>query len=99
MYEDFSILVFSSKELDLLREALIVLYQTNGCLSDKDLISLKEDVKYSEIFNNILKLNDWTKTKFTPNYVKKHDDLNYVEKCWLEAANLQKTWYRKKEIK
>ena len=97
VYEEFSILVFSNKELDLLREALIVLYQTNGCLSDKDLISLKENVKYSEIFNNILKLNDWTKTKFTPDYVKKHDDLNYVEKCWLEAANLQKIWYKKKK--
>ena len=97
VYEEFSILVFSNKELDLLREALIGLYQKNGCLSDKDLISLKEDAKYSKIFNNILKLNDWTKTKFTPDYVNKHDDLDYVEKCWLEAANLQKIWYKKKK--
>ena len=97
--EEFSMLVFSNNELGLIRTALIDLYKKNGTLSNADIIRLKEDINYSKIFMSIFKLNDWTKTKFTPNYVKKHDDLNYVEKCWLEAANLQKTWYRKKEIK
>ena len=97
--EEFSMLVFSNNELGLIRTALIDLYKENGTLSNADIIRLKEDINYSKIFMSIFKLNDWTKTKFTPNYVKKHDDLNYVEKCWLEAANLQKTWYRKKEIK
>ena len=94
--EEFSMLVFSNNELDLIRTALMDLYKKNGTLSNSDIIRLKEDINYSNIFMSIFKLNDWTKTKFTPDYVKKHDDLNYVEKCWLEAANLQKTWYRKK---
>ena len=94
--EEFSMLVFSNNELGLIRTALIDLYKKNGTLSNADIIRLKEDINYSKIFMSIFKLNDWTKTKFTPDYVKKHDDLNYVEKCWIEAANLQKTWYRKK---
>ena len=94
--EEFSMLVFSNNELGLIRTALIDLYKENGTLSNADIIRLKEDINYSKIFMSIFKLNDWTKTKFTPDYVKKHDDLNYVEKCWVEAANLQKTWYRKK---
>ncbi|MBT4108614.1 MAG: DNA primase [Pelagibacterales bacterium] len=94
--EEFSMLVFSNNELDLIRTALMDLYKKNGTLSNSDIIRLKEDINYSNIFMSIFKLNDWTKTKFTPDYVKKHDDLNYVEKCWIEAANLQKTWYRKK---
>ena len=97
--EEFSMLVFSNNELGLIRTALIDLYKKNGTLSNADIIRLKEDINYSKIFMSIFKLNDWTKTKFTPDYVKKHDDLNYVEKCWVEAANLQKTWYRKKKIK
>ena len=97
--EEFSMLVFSNNELGLIRTALINLYKENGTLSNADILRLKEDINYSKIFMSIFKLNDWTKTKFTPDYVKKHDDLNYVEKCWLEAANLQKTWYRKKKIK
>ena len=97
--EEFSMLVFSNNELGLIRTALIDLYKKNGTLSNADIIRLKEDINYSKIFMSIFKLNDWTKSKFTPDYVKKHDDLNYVEKCWLEAANLQKTWYRKKKIK
>ena len=94
--EEFSMLVFSNNELDLIRTALMDLYKKNGTLSNSDIIRLKEDINYSNIFMSIFKLNDWTKTKFTPDYVKKHDDLNYVEKCWVEAANLQKIWYRKK---
>ena len=94
--EEFSMLVFSNNELGLIRTALIDLYKENGTLSNADIIRLKEDINYSKIFMSIFKLNDWTKSKFTPDYVKKHDDLNYVEKCWVEAANLQKTWYRKK---
>ena len=94
--EEFSMLVFSNNELGLIRTALIDLYKENGTLSNADIIRLKEDINYSKIFMSIFKLNDWTKTKFTPDYVKKHDDLNYVEKCWVEAANLQKIWYRKK---
>ena len=94
--EEFSMLVFSNNELDLIRSALMDLYKKNGTLSNADIIRLKEDINYSNIFMSIFKLNDWTKTKFTPDYVKKHDDLNYVEKCWVEAANLQKIWYRKK---
>ena len=94
--EEFSMLVFSNNELGLIRTALIDLYKKNGTLSNSDIIRLKEDINYSNIFMSIFKLNDWTKTKFTPDYVKKHDDLNYVEKCWVEAANLQKIWYRKK---
>ena len=93
--EEFSMLVFSNNELGLIRTALIDLYKENGTLSNADIIRLKEDINYSKIFMSIFKLNDWTKTKFTPDYVKKHDDLNYVEKCWLEAANLQKIWYKK----
>ena len=94
--EEFSMLVFSNNELGLIRTALIDLHKENGTLSNADIIRLKDDINYSKIFMSIFKLNDWTKTKFTPDYVKKHDDLNYVEKCWVEAANLQKTWYRKK---
>ena len=97
--EEFAMLAFSSEQLDLLRVKLIDLYKKNGNLSDIDIIKLKEDVKYSKIFINIFKLNDWTKTKFTPDYVKKHNDLSYVEKSWIEAAKLQKIWYKKKDIK
>ena len=70
-------------------------HKKNGNLSDLDVTELKNNIKYSKIFISIFKLNDWTKTKFTPDYVQKNDDLNYVEKCWIEAANLQKIWYRK----
>ena len=97
--EEFAMLDFSNNELDLLRVKLIDLYKKNGNLSDIDIIKLKEDNKYSKIFINIFKLNDWTKTKFTPDYVKKHEDLSYVEKSWVEAAKLQKIWYKKKDIK
>ena len=97
--EEFAMLDFSNNELNLLRVKLIDLYKKNGNLSDIDIIELKEDIKYSKIFINIFKLNDWTKTKFTPDYVKKHDDLSYVEKSWIEAAKLQKIWYKKKDIK
>ncbi|MDB9762023.1 DNA primase [Alphaproteobacteria bacterium] len=97
--EEFAMLDFSNNELDLLRVKLIDLYKKNGNLTDIDIIKLKEDIKYSKIFVNIFKLNDWTKTKFTPDYVKKHDDLSYVEKSWMEAAKLQKIWYKKKDIK
>jgi len=97
--EKFAMLDFSNNELNLLRVKLIDLYKQNGNLSDIDIIKLKEDVKFSKIFNNIFKLNDWTKAKFTPDYVKKHDDLSYVEKSWIEAAKLQKIWYKKKDIK
>ena len=97
--EEFAMLDFSNEQLNLLRVKLIDLYKNNGNLSDIDIIKLKEDVNYSKIFINIFKLNDWTKTKFTPDYVKKHDDLSYVEKSWIEAAKLQKIWYKKKDIK
>jgi DNA primase len=94
--EEFSMLVFSNNELGLIRTALMDLYKKNGNLSNTDIIRLKEDINYSKIFMSIFKLNNWTKTKFTPDYVKKHADLNYVEKCWVEAANLQKIWYKNK---
>ena len=93
--EELAMLLFSNNELDLLRITLIDLYKKNGNLSDLDVTELKNDIKYSKIFVSIFKLNDWTKTKFTPDYVQKNNDLNYVEKCWIEAANLQKIWYRK----
>ncbi len=93
--EELAMLLFSNNELDLLRITLIDLYKKNGNLSDLDVTELKKDIKYSKIFVSIFKLNDWTKTKFTPDYVQKNNDLNYVEKCWIEAANLQKIWYRK----
>ena len=97
--EEFAMLIFSNNEIDSLRLALINLYKKNGNLSDIDVIKLKEDIKFSKIFVDIFRLNDWTKAKFTPDYVKKHDDLSYVKKCWIEAAQLQKIWYKKKDIK
>ena len=93
--EELTMVLFSNNELDLLRIALIDLYKKNGNLSDLDVTELKNNIKYSKIFISIFKLNDWTKAKFTPDYVQKNDDLNYVEKCWIEAANLQKIWYKK----
>ena len=94
--EEFSMLVFSNNDLNLLRQALLDLYKKNGNINNLSINELRENMNYKHIFDNFFKLNDWTKNKFTPDYVKKNNDLSYVEKSWKEAANLQKIWYKKK---
>ena len=94
--EEFSMLIFSNKNLNLLRQALLDLYKKNGNINNLSINELRENMNYKHIFDNFFKLNDWTKNKFTPDYVKKNNDLSYVEKSWKEAANLQKIWYKKK---
>jgi DNA primase len=96
--EEFAMLIFFNSELELLRLALLDLYKKNGNVTDLNIIELKEDMRYASIINNVFKLSDWTMSKFIPDYVKINEDLNYVAKCWLEAANLQKIWYRKRKI-
>ena len=96
--EDFALLVFSNKSIETLRLALLDLYKENGNLTDLDITELKNDLRYSPLIKEIFKPKDWASSKFIPEYVKQNEDLNYVEKCWKEALNLQKKWYKKKNI-
>ena len=96
--EDFALLVFSNKSIETLRLALLDLYKQNGNLTDLNIIELKNDLRYSPLIKEIFKPKDWASSKFIPEYVKQNEDLNYVEKCWKEALNLQKKWYKKKNI-
>jgi len=96
--EDFALLTFSNKSIETLRLALLDLYKKNGSLTDLNIIELKNDLRYSPLIKEIFKPKDWASSKFIPEYVKQNEDLNYVEKCWKEALNLQKKWYKKKNI-
>ena len=96
--EDFALLIFSNKSIETLRLALLDLYKKNGNLTDLNIIELKNDLRYSPLIKEVFKPKDWASSKFIPEYVKQNDDLNYVEKCWKEALNLQKKWYKKKNI-
>ena len=96
--EDFALLVFSNKSIETLRLALLDLYKENGNLTDLDITELKNDLRYSPLIKEIFKPKNWASSKFIPEYVKQNEDLNYVEKCWKEALNLQKKWYKKKNI-
>ena len=96
--EDFALLIFSNKSIETLRLALLDLYKKNGNLTDLNIIELKNDLRYSPLIKEIFKPKDWASSKFIPEYVKQNEDLNYVEKCWKEALNLQKKWYKKKNI-
>ncbi len=96
--EDFAILVFSNNEIETLRIALLNIYKKNGDITDMSISEIKNDSKYNFIIEEIFKPKDWATTRFIPEFVKKNDDLNYVVKCWKEAANLQKKWYKKENI-
>ena len=96
--EDFALLVFSNKSIETLRLALLDLYKENGNLTDLDITELKNDLRYSPLIKEIFKAKNWASSKFIPEYVKPNEDLNYIEKCWKEALNLQKKWYKKKNI-
>ena len=96
--EDFALLVFSNKSIETLRRALLDIYKQNGNLTDLNIIELKNDLRYSPLIEEIFKPKDWASSKFIPEYVKQNEDLNYVEKSWKEALNLQKKWYKKKNI-
>ena len=96
--EDFALLVFSNKSIETLRLALLDLYKENGNLTDLDITELKNDLRYSPLIKEIFKPKNWASSKFIPEYVKPNEDLNYIEKCWKEALNLQKKWYKKKNI-
>ncbi len=96
--EDFALLVFSNKSIETLRLALLDLYKENGNLTDLDITELKNDIRYSPLIKEIFKPKNWASSKFIPEYVKPNEDLNYIEKCWKEALNLQKKWYKKKNI-
>ena len=65
--------------------------------TDLNIIELKEDIRYSSIISNIFKLSDWNIAKFTSEYVKKNEDINFVVKCWLEAANIQNVWKKREK--
>jgi DNA primase len=93
--EDFSLLIFSNRELELIKIALLDLYKKNGNLTELNIIELKDDIRYASLIKEIFKINDWAISKFVPDFVKRNEDLNYVVKCWLEAANIQKLWYKK----
>ena len=96
--EDFALLVFSNKSIETLRLALLDLYKENGNLTDLDITELKNDLRYSPLIKEIFKAKNWASSKFIPEYVKPNEDLDYIEKCWKEALNLQKKWYKKKNI-
>ena len=96
--EDFALLVFSNKSIETLRLALLDLYKQYGDLTDINIIELKNDLRYSPLIKEIFKPKDWASSKIIPEYVKKNKDLKYVEKCWKEALNLQKKWYKKANI-
>ena len=96
--EDFALLVFSNKSIETLRLALLDLYNQYGDLTDLNIIELKNDIRYSPLIKEIFKPKDWASSKFIPEYVNKNEDLKYVEKCWKEALNLQKKWYKKENI-
>ena len=96
--EDFALLVFSNKSIETLRRALLDIYKQNGNLTDLNIIELKNDLRYSPLIKEIFKPKDWASSKFIPEYVKQNEDLNYVEKYWKEALNLQKKWYKKRNI-
>lgn len=96
--EEFALLSFSNKELESIRIAILELYKKNGNLTELNIIELKDDIRYASLIKEIFKISDWTISKFIPDYVKKNEDLNYVIKCWIEAANLQKIWYKKDKV-
>ena len=95
--EEFALLTLSNHDLEMIRLALLDLYKKNGDLTDLNIIELKEDIRYSLLISNIFKLSDWNISKFTSDYVKKNEDLNFVAKCWLEAANIQKVWKKREK--
>ena len=95
--EEFALLTLSNNELEMIRLALLDLYKKNGDLTDLNIIELKEDIRYSSIISNIFKLSNWNIAKFTSEYVKKNEDINFVAKCWLEAANIQNVWKKREK--
>ncbi len=95
--EEFALLTLSNNDLEMIRLALLDLYKKNGDLTDLNIIELKEDIRYSSIISNIFKLSDWNIAKFTSEYVKKNEDINFVAKCWLEAANIQNVWKKREK--
>ncbi|MAU28725.1 MAG: DNA primase [Pelagibacterales bacterium] len=95
--EEFALLTLSNNDLEMIRLALLDLYKKNGDLTDLNIIELKEDIRYSSIISNIFKLSNWNIAKFTSEYVKKNEDINFVAKCWLEAANIQNVWKKREK--
>ena len=95
--EEFALLTLSNNDLEMIRIVLLDLYKKNGDLTDLNIIELKEDIRYTSIISNIFKLSDWNIAKFTSQYVKKNEDINFVARCWLEAANIQKVWKKREK--
>ena len=95
--EEFALLTLSNNDLEMIRLALLDLYKKNSDLTDLNIIELKEDIRYKSIISNIFKLSDWNIAKFTSDYVKKNEDINFVVKCWLEAANIQNVWKKREK--
>ena len=49
---------------------------------------------------NVSPIQEFSKNnKLIPPYALKNEDLNFVEKGWREAADLQSIWYKRQNIK
>ena len=62
----------------------------NDWIKDKTMNKLLEEYFSGEFSKN---------NKLIPPYALKNEDLNFVEKGWREAADLQNIWYKRQNIK
>ena len=97
--EEFSKIPIVNKELNEIRLFLIDKFvkderikevDMNGWINDKTMNKLLEEYFSGEFSKN---------NKLIPPYALKNEDLNFVEKGWREAADLQSIWYKRQNIK
>ncbi len=97
--EEFSKIPIVNKELNEIRLFLIDKFVKGERIKELDMNDWIKDKTMNKLLEEYFS-GEFSKTnKLIPPYALKNEDLNFVEKGWREAADLQSIWYKRQNIK
>ena len=97
--EEFSKIPIVNKEFNEIRLFLIDKFVKGERIKELDMNDWIKDKTMNKLLEEYFS-GEFSKTnKLIPPYALKNEDLNFVEKGWREAADLQSIWYKRQNIK
>ena len=97
--EEFSKIPIVNKELNEIRLFLIDKFVKDERIKEVDMNDWIKDKTMNKLLEEYFSGEFSKNNKLIPPYALKNEDLNFVEKGWREAADLQSIWYKRQNIK
>jgi len=97
--EEFSKIPIVNKELNDIRLFLIDKFVKGEGIKEVDMSDWIKDKTMNKLIEEYFSGEFSKNNKLIPPYALKNEDINFIEKGWREAANLQSIWYKRQNIK